>query len=289
MCVLLSACTAPVRGRIACANVLSDLYAMGVSDVDSVLMILAASLDMPAEWRLLVTRQMVEGFNAAAVEADCPVSGGQSILNPWAIIGGTASALCRDADVLLPHFAQPGDVLVLTKPLGIQVAVNVKQWSHQPEGDKYGRLSTLSPPWSRYDTLYAYHTALSSMLHLNRGTARLLHRHHSRASTDVTGFGLRGHAENLVQLQTAEVDFVFERVPCIRRTMEVSDRLGMRLREGTAAETSGGILCCMRREDAEAFVEDMRTEDGRLSWIVGRVVEGTRKVTFAADLRVIEV
>jgi selenide,water dikinase len=93
------------RGRIACANVLSDLYAMGVSDVESVLMILAASLDMPAEWRLLVTRQMMEGFNAAALLADCPVSGGQSILNPWAIIGGTASA--RGGQVPSPLRPQP--------------------------------------------------------------------------------------------------------------------------------------------------------------------------------------
>ena len=147
------------RGRIACANVLSDLYAMGVEDVDSVLMILAASLDMPVEWRHVVTRLLMEGFTAQALLASAPCQGGQSILNPWPIIGGTASALCKDSDVLLPHFAVAGDVLVLTKPLGIQVAVNVKQWSHQPDGDRYTRLTALSPPWTRYDTLYAYHTA----------------------------------------------------------------------------------------------------------------------------------
>ena len=274
---------------MAFANVVSDLYAMGVVDVDSVLMILASSLDMPAEMRTIVTRLMMEGFNAHAQLAGAVVSGGQSILNPWPIIGGTASSLCSDSDVLLPHFAVPGDVLLLTKPLGIQVAVNVKQWSHSPEEERYARLASLSPPWSRYDTLYAYHTALSSMLHLNRVAAQLLHRFHSHASTDVTGFGLLGHADNLALQQRAEVDFVIDALPCIRRTMELSDRFGLRLRQGTAAETSGGILCAMSREDAEAFIAEMREKDGRQCWVVGRVVEGSRKVHFAEQLRVIEV
>ena len=267
----------------------SDLYAMGVSEVDSVLMILAASLDMPVEVRSIVTRLFIEGFNAHALLADAAVSGGQSILNPWPIIGGTASALCTDSDVLLPHFAVPGDVLVLTKPLGIQVAVNVKQWSHKPDEEKYARLATLSPLWSRYDTLYAYHTAVSSMLHLNRVAAQLLHRFHSHASTDVTGFGLLGHADNLVKLQHAEVDFVIDCLPCIRRTMQLSDRFGLSLREGTAAETSGGILCAMRQEDAQAFIAEMAQLDGRQCWLVGKVVEGSRKVQFAEQLHVVEV
>ena len=262
---------------------------MGVEEVDSVLMILAASLDMPVEWRHVVTRLLMEGFTAQALLAQCPVSGGQSILNPWPIIGGTASAVCRDDDVLLPHFAVAGDVLVLTKPLGIQVAVTVKQWSHQPEGEKFSRLASLDPPWTRYDTLYSYHTAMASMLHLNRLTARLLHRYHSHASTDVTGFGLLGHADNLVKLQHSNVSFVIDSLPCIRRTMEVSDRFGLRLREGTAAETSGGVLCCLTAEEAEGFMRSLRTEDGRQSWIIGRVVEGPNTVEFAHDLRVIEV
>ena len=262
---------------------------MGVADVDSLLMILASSLDMPAATRSIVTRLFIEGFNAAALGAGAVVSGGQSILNPWPIIGGTATSLCRASDVLLPHFAVAGDVLVLTKPLGIQVAVNVKQWSHAPREERYSRLAALSPPWTRYDTLYAYHAALQSMLHLNRVTAALLHRFRSHASTDVTGFGVRGHAENLVQQQHAEVDFALDALPCIRRTMELSDRLGLRLREGTAAETSGGILCAMAQEDAVAFVSAMREEDGRQAWIVGRVVQGTRNVHFAEPLRVIEV
>ena len=127
------------------------------------------------------------------------------------------------------------------------------------------------------------------MLHLNRMAATLLHRHHSHASTDVTGFGLLGHADALVQLQHSDVDLLIDSLPCIRRTMEVSDRLGMRLREGTAAETSGGILCCLTPRDAEAFIRDMGVEDGRQSWVIGRVVEGNKTVQFASNLRIIEV
>lgn len=54
------------QGRIGCANVLSDLYAMGVVDCDNLLMILAASLDMKEEDRLTVSRLLIQGFNDLA-------------------------------------------------------------------------------------------------------------------------------------------------------------------------------------------------------------------------------
>jgi selenide,water dikinase len=72
-----------LQGRIACCNVLSDMYALGVVDVDNVLMLIAASLDMPGAARLLVTKEMMRGFNDQARAADTAVTGGQSVLNPW--------------------------------------------------------------------------------------------------------------------------------------------------------------------------------------------------------------
>ena len=268
---------------------LSDLYAQGVAAVDSLLMILAASLDMPEDARSRCTRLMIDGFSAQALRAGCRVSGGQSVLNPWPVIGGTASAVCESSGVLLPLHAVAGDVLLLTKPLGIQVAVNVKQWSRSPQQDKYTRLASLQPAWSRYDTLYAYHAACDSMLQLNRTAASLLHAHHAHASTDVTGFGLLGHAETLVRQQLQSVDFLIDSLPCIRRCMEVSDRFGLRLREGLAAETSGGLLVALSRQDAAAFMADMRRMEGRQCWLVGRVEAGSREVRMSGALRVEEV
>ena len=121
------------QGRIGACNVLSDLYAMGVTNVDTVLMILAASLDMTSSERDIVTTQLIKGFNDTCAEADTNVTGGQTVLNPWPIIGGTACALCKEDQIIRPVGGKPGDVLVLTKPLGTQVAVNCQEWSRDSE------------------------------------------------------------------------------------------------------------------------------------------------------------
>eukprot|EP00124_Ichthyophonus_hoferi_P003535 Ihof_evm6s310 gene=Ihof_evmTU6s310 len=108
------------QGRISCANVISDMYAVGVTEIDNMLMILAASTDIPVEFRDVVTMEMIRGFNDLASEAGTKVTGGQSVLNPWPMLGGVAQSIVMEESVLTPDGAVPGDVLVLTKPLGMQ-------------------------------------------------------------------------------------------------------------------------------------------------------------------------
>lgn len=81
-----------MQGRIACCNVLSDLYAMGVPRIDHMLMVLGVSLQMTEKAREIVTKEMIRGFNDCCIEADTQITGGQSIMNPWPIIGGVANA-----------------------------------------------------------------------------------------------------------------------------------------------------------------------------------------------------
>lgn len=282
-----------VMGRIAAANVLSDVYAMGVSEVDTVLMILAGSTDMPHAVRMTVTRLLMEGFAAHCALAGTSLQGGQSVLNPWPTIGGTATALVADADIRLPVHAVAGDVLLLTKPLGIQTAVNLKQWggakATEAQREKLASLATLSPPWTRHDTLYAYHAAVDSMCALNRTAAQLLHSHQSHAATDVTGFGILGHADQLSKLQRAPVSYVIHTLPVLGRVMEVSDRFNMGLRQGTAAETSGGLLVALEAGRVEAFRAEYREREGREAWVVGDVVAGKRGARLLDDVRVVEV
>ncbi len=76
-----------LQGRIGCANVLSDSYALGLGHIDNVLMILAASLEMDPPIRNTVTQAMIRGFNDCCLLGDTMVTGGQSVLNPWPIIG----------------------------------------------------------------------------------------------------------------------------------------------------------------------------------------------------------
>ncbi|KAL0622324.1 Selenide, water dikinase 2 [Plecturocebus cupreus] len=123
-----------MMGRIACANVLSDLYAMGITECDNILMmVLSVSQSMSEEEREKVTPLTVKGFRDAAEEGGTAVTSGQTVVNPWIIIGGVATVVCQPNEFIMPDSAVAGDVLVLTKPLGTQVAVNSHQWLDNPE------------------------------------------------------------------------------------------------------------------------------------------------------------
>lgn len=262
-----------LQGKIACANVLSDLYSMGVVHCDTMLMTLAASRDMLPEHRFIVTKEMIRGFNDHAALAETRVTGGQTVLNPWPIIGGIAMAVCRDDEMIRPIHAQPGSVLVLTKPLGTQLAVNGHQWLHQP--DKWAAKHTASGV-SEQTVLRAYRLACQSMARLNRTAARLMHVHGAQCATDVTGFGVLGHASNLASNQTRR-DLVFRltALPVLRGMLEL-DAIApdvFRLAQGRSAETSGGLLAALPNlAAAEAYLADYRRQeqcdDG---WIVGTV------------------
>lgn len=91
--------------------------------------------------------------------------------------------------MIRPEEAQPGDVLVLTKPLGTQLAVNM--WQRRDDAEKWGKVAHVI---SRADAARAYDLACDGMARLNRNGAALMHVHGAHACTDVTGFGLLGHA-----------------------------------------------------------------------------------------------
>lgn len=276
-----------LQGRIALANVLSDLYAMGVAEVDSVLMILAASLDMDESSRDIVARQFIKGFDDAANDAGTAVTGGQTVKNPWPIIGGVAKSVCREEDFIRPINAQVGDVIILTKPLGTQVAVNVRQYLIQGAS---GRWAAVKSIMSEQDVLRALQTAICSMMRLNKTAASLMHKHKAHAATDVTGFGIMGHANNLASNQLAKVSFRIHTLPIIKHMKAVAELFpGFKLLQGYSAETSGGLLVCLPRERAEAFITDIQTMDGHTAWIVGEVIEGDNNAILMENPEIIDV
>lgn len=91
---------------------------MGVSRVDHMLMILGVSRLMPEHGREIVTREMIRGFNDCAIEAETLVTGGQSVMNPWPIIGGVANTMCTNDEIRRPNYGEAGNVIILTKPIG---------------------------------------------------------------------------------------------------------------------------------------------------------------------------
>eukprot|EP01098_Paradermamoeba_levis_P002559 TRINITY_DN1296_c0_g1_i1.p1 TRINITY_DN1296_c0_g1~~TRINITY_DN1296_c0_g1_i1.p1 ORF type:complete len:310 (-),score=94.92 TRINITY_DN1296_c0_g1_i1:210-1139(-) len=272
-----------LQGKIAGANVLSDMYAMGVVDCDNLLMLLAASTDMTPKDRDIVTRKMIEGFSDLAKEAGTTVTGGQTVRNPWPIIGGVAMSTCKTQDFIMPVNAQPGDLIVLTKPLGTQVAVNVHQW-----------IGLNSPNWEKVkdvitpeEGLRAFQIAETSMSRLNKTGAKLMHQFGAHAATDVTGFGLLGHARNLASNQKEDVYFELHTLPIIKKMKEVNDVVKFfRLSLGFSAETSGGLLVCLPADKAAAFCEEIEKIDKFPAWIVGSVKkaeEGKSRTAFIVD------
>jgi len=261
-----------IQGEIACANVLSDLYAMGVSECDNILMLLAASLNMEQPERDIVTRLLIQGFNDKAKEAGTVVTGGQTVQNPWPIIGGVAMSVCKAPEIIMPVGAIPGDVIVLTKPLGTQVSVNAHQWLCR--GEEQWALMLESKITTPEEIKQSYGLAMLSMARLNRNGALLMHKYGAHAATDVTGFGIMGHANNLASNQKESVKFEIETLPILRHMTKINNvRKIFKLLNGFSAETSGGLFICLPENQASAFCAEIEATEKWPAWIIGKVLK----------------
>ena len=110
-------------------------------------------------------------------------------------------------------------------------------------------------------------TAVRVMTHSNRVVALAMKRVGVNAATDVSGFGLKGHADNVAT--QSGVDIVIEEVPVIKGALELADFLGHELRRGLAAETAGGMLVFLQPNKVEEFQEVMKLHD-LPCWTIGR-------------------
>lgn len=273
-----------IQGQISCSNVLSDIYSLGISECDAMLMILAMSRDMPRDDAHIVTQQMIKGFNDKAAEAGTEVTGGQTVLNPWPIIGGVAKAVLRESDFIRPENAEAGDVIVLTKPIGTQPAVNVNEWLYDEEKSR-----DVLQHITRAGAAEAYDTASTQMCRLNRTVAKLMHKYGAKACTDVTGFGIRGHMENLSKEQLKDVSLRVDKIPVIKGMLTVGDKYPFfKLREGYSAETSGGLCVILPKDTAVDFCQEIEETDGHPAWLIGEVTEGGGNIVDWSNVEMFE-
>ena len=281
-----------MQGKIACANVLSDLYAMGVTECDNMLMLLGISVKFNKRQTDIVTPLLIQGFVDACTEAGTTCNGGQTVKNPWIIIGGVASSVCQSSEFINPDQAIEGDVIVLTKPLGTQIAVNAYQWLKQVPKPKWWNF--IKDVITEEQVIEAYDAAEQSMVRLNKTGAKLMHKYNAHAATDVTGFGILGHANNLAKAQKADVAFNIHSLPVLNRMDHVAsilaqNGLNFKLREGYSAETSGGLMVCLSRDKAEAFCAEIEAIDGVPAWIIGEVVIGDRTAQIIPEATVVNI
>jgi selenide,water dikinase len=169
-------------GRVAAANALSDVYAMGGKPL-SALSIVGFPDALPAA----VLGDILAGACAVAAEAGIAIVGGHTIKSEEPIFGLAVVGTIHPDKVLSNAGAKPGDALILTKPLGLGII------STAAKNDK--------------DSHGAIADAIRVMTTLNRKAAEVLTGHAVHALTDVTGFGLLGHLRNMTSASrvTAEV------------------------------------------------------------------------------------
>ena len=136
----------------------------------------------------------------------------------------------------------------------------------------------------------AYFMAMESMATLNATAATLMQKHKSHGATDITGFGILGHAKNLANAQHNEVDLVIDQLPVIAECEKTIEGMpNFKLREGYSAETSGGILTMLEPAKARDFVTEIEQTYGQKAWIIGKVVRGSRKASINSDAEIISV
>lgn len=271
------------QGMIGAANVLSDLYSCGVLEIRQVLMIISASTQMKKEEQLIVTGLMMKGFAAKVKEAGSLVVGGQSVMNEFPMIGGAAIGLVRGENPYIPRNAKAGDILVLTKPLGSQILVNVNQYWKNNDA-KWKTLSQEKKLITEDQIEKIYQQGLHYLPKLNKTAAEVMLKHGATSSTDVTGFGILGHAQNLAQIQQVKVDFVIERLPSYS-VLPSLDKIvrDFRFKEGLAAETSGGLMISLPPDRVEDFCREMESK-GEKCWKIGKVIAGSGNAIISPDV-----
>ncbi len=260
-------------GRIAAANALSDVYAMGAQPI-FVLNLLAFPRDLLGEG---LVEEIIRGGSDLAREAGVPIMGGHSVDDPEPKYGMVAVGQV-DVDKLVTNTAaEAGHFLVLTKALGT------------------GVVATAIKAASASDTATA--AAVKSMTTLNREAAAAMTSVGVRAATDVTGFGLLGHLSNLLLQSGVAAEIVSQDVPVLpevseliaaghipggtRRNLDdLHDRVDFGDRDETTrliladAQTSGGLLISVPEESAEALMELLQ-DAAPVAAIIGRVTDGT--------------
>jgi selenide,water dikinase len=168
-------------GRIAAANALSDVYAMGGRPVLAINLVGWPREVLPAE----LLREVLRGGFDIAAEAGCPVAGGHSIDDPEPKYGMAVTGIADPTRLLRNDAAVAGTAITLTKPLGVGVLNN----RHKATGE-------------------VFEQAISSMVTLNRDACAAALQAGLSAATDVTGFGLLGHLYKMARASgvTAVID-----------------------------------------------------------------------------------
>ncbi len=266
-------CSDPYEfGQIAAANALSDVYAMG-GEVLTTMNIVGFPATVPLE----VLRTMLQGGIDKVKEAGGVMLGGHTIVDDVPKYGLAVTGTVHPERIITNAAAMPGDVLLLTKPLGAGVIM---------AGHRIGEVE--EAPCRK---------VLESMKQLNRAAVPVMQQHHVRCATDITGFGLAGHAVKMASASGVTLKINIEALPVFPGTYKLLE-MGcipgacFRNREFTDpetaypetisyeqkmllndAQTSGGLLICCKPDVAETMRAQLHAAGYPETAVVGEVVQ----------------
>jgi selenide, water dikinase len=261
-------------GQIAAANSISDVYTMGGRPVTAMNVVCFPSGEMDID----ILKEILRGGLAKIQEAGAALMGGHSVNDPEMKYGLSVTGVVHPDKLITNSGTHIGDSLVLTKPLGT------------------GVMSTALK--NRLISEKEMKEALKSMVSLNKTAAELMIEMGAHACTDITGFGLIGHASHLIQEGETGIEFYFNALPFFTGVMELSKKevypggLG-RNRDFYSPnvefkgripqykrnllfdpQTSGGLLIALPPEKAAVMVEKLRKRK-IIASIIGKVIKDT--------------
>lgn len=265
-------------GEIAAANALSDIYAMGAVPLTALNITCFPVQGMDLD----ILGQILAGGAAKVKEAGALLVGGHTVEDPEPKYGLAVTGVVHPARILTNAGAHPGDLLVLTKPLGTGViATAVKAELAGPEVEA---------------------AAIAAMRTLNREASQVAVAAGVHAVTDITGFGFLGHAAEMAEASQVSLEVEAGRFPFLPGAEELANMglvpagayrnreyLGDKISFDSEVadahrdllfdpQTSGGLLIAVAREKVEELETGLKAK-GTAAAVVGRVEAGAPRIT----------
>ncbi|TFG17117.1 MAG: selenide, water dikinase SelD [Promethearchaeota archaeon] len=269
-----------IMGEIAACNVTNDIFALNVPEISGMLVFLAIQTHTPIE----IAEGILVGIkNFMEKKIKSQVVGGHTIYSGWPLMGGEASGIAHK-DFIIPKFGvKEGDKLLLTKPIGLQAIMA----AYRIQKD----FPDILEHYSRSELNQSIDLAIQIMTTSNQKVVKTIHSYEDfsfvHAMSDVTGFGLAGHLEEM--LQHSNLSALITKTPSIMLSKNLSEELGYSFDDCTCHETAGGMLISVDPHRIEEFSEKL-SRNGVKNWIVGDIDKfKSQAVRVADDVQNVEV
>ena len=186
-------------GQIASTNALSDVYAMGGQPLLALNLIMFPSQSIPIE----VLSEILKGGQSKANEAGALIVGGHTIEDSTPKYGLAVVGTVHPDKIITNSSAMPGDVLILTKPIGTGTIM---------AGKRLNLVSDIN-----------YEKALDTMKQLNKEASKIMVKHNIKCATDITGFGFLGHLTKLANASNVNFEIYVDKIPILEGALDLID------------------------------------------------------------------